>query len=203
MAVASIEEYVLHLLRQFSHLKASEEQSVLREFQAALTQADQRLVAEGTAHPEYAGMGATATLAFVSGWRMFLAHAGDTRCYLFRGGSLQLLTEDHTVAAEMARRGMIAPEDVAANPFRHVVTNVLGGGKPGVRADVSRQDLEPNDVALLCSDGLTDMVPDERIAGILAAEEDAQAACERLVEAANAAGGKDNVTAVVARFAAG
>jgi protein phosphatase len=202
LSVTTIETFVLHLLKRFSNLHAADEPAVLKDFQAALQQADARLAEESAHHPEFAGMGTTLTMGFVSGWKLFVFHAGDSRCYLYRGGKLRQLTIDHTVAAELARQGVIKPEEVCHNHFRHVVTNVLGGHEGGVRVDVQKVDLETGDVMLLGSDGLTDMVPDGRIAEILKSEHDPRAACERLVAEANEAGGRDNVTAVVARFEA-
>ncbi len=202
LTLASIEAFILHLLRRFSNLQVNDEQTVLLDFQRALRQADERLAEESAHHPEFAGMGTTLTLAFVSGWKLFLVHAGDSRCYLYRGDRLQQLTVDHTVAGELARRGVIQPEQVGHHQFRHVVTNVLGGGHAGVQADVQCVDLEANDVLLLCSDGLSDMVPDEQIADILGRQSDPRIACEHLVAAANANGGRDNITAVVAWFGA-
>jgi protein phosphatase len=112
------------------------------------------------------------------------------------------LTEDHTLVAELIGRGEITPEQARRHPQRHVVTNVLGGSEPGVRVDVQRVALEAADVLLLCSDGLSGMVDDSRIAAALGAEAEPEAACRRLIDLANEAGGKDNVTAVVARFEA-
>ena len=106
------------------------------------------------------------------------------------------------MAAELARRGAIKPEEVRGHQWRHVVTNVLGGGEAGVQVDVRKDDLEPGDVVLLCSDGLTDMLDDDRIAAILKAEGEPEAACKRLVDEANEAGGRDNITCVVARLEA-
>ena len=77
-------------------------------------------------------MGTTLTMGFVSSWSLFVIHAGDSRCYLFRGGLLRQLTRDHTLVGELARRGVVKPEDVAHHQFRHIVTNVLGGGTAGV-----------------------------------------------------------------------
>jgi protein phosphatase len=202
LTVAAIETFALHVLHRFSNLHAADEQGVVKDFQAALRQADARLFEEVAHHPQLAGMGTTLTLAFVSGWKLFVLHAGDSRCYLFRRGKLRQLTVDHTWAAELARRGLIKPEEVCRNQYRHVVTNILGGGEAGVRADVQRADLETGDVVLLCSDGLTDMLSDDRIAAVLAVERDPQAACERLIAEANDKGGKDNITAIVARFEA-
>jgi protein phosphatase len=201
LTVATIEGFVLHLLKRFSNLQATDEQTVLKDFQDALRQADARLAEESAHHPEYAGMGTTLTMAFVSGPKLFVFHAGDSRCYLYRAGQLRQLTIDHTVAAELARQGVIRPEEVCHNRFRHVVTNVLGGTEAkGVHVDVQKVDLEAGDVMLLCSDGLTDMLADDRIAAVLRSEADPRAAAERLVAEANAAGGRDNITAIVARF---
>jgi PPM family protein phosphatase len=203
LTVTSIEAYVLHLLRRYSNLQATDEQTVLKDFQAALREADARLFEEVLHHPEFTGMGTTLTLAFVSGRLLFVVHAGDSRCYLFHDGTLRPLTADHTMAAELARRGIIKPEEVCHHHWRHVVTNIIGGKEVGVRVDVQKTDLEAGDVLLLCSDGLTEMLSDERIATVLAAEAEPPAACERLVAEANDAGGKDNITAIVARFEQG
>jgi protein phosphatase len=202
MTVTAVEEFALHVLKRFSNLRATDEQAVLREFQAALRQADARIIEEAAHHPQFAGMGTTATLAFTSGWTLFVLHAGDSRCYLFRGGRLRQLTADHTIAGEMARRGMITADAVRQHQFRHIVTNVLGGTEAGVEAEVGKVELEAGDVILLCTDGLTDMLPDERIGRILAADGDPSAACARLIAEANQEGGRDNITAVVARFEA-
>ena len=202
LTVTTIETFVLHLLRRFSNLQATDEPTVSKDFQAALCQADTRLAEESAHHPEFAGMGTTLTMAFVSGWKLFVFHAGDSRCYLYRGRQLRQLTADHTVAAELARQGVIKPDEVCHNRFRHVVTNALGGTESGVKVDVQKIDLEAGDVMLLCSDGLTDMLADERIETILKSAPDPQAAGERLVAEANDAGGRDNITVVVGQFKA-
>jgi len=205
LTVASIEAFVLHILHRFSNLEGTDEQTVERDFQTALRQADARIFEEAAHHPEFVGMGTTLTMAFASGKKLFVIHAGDSRCYLFRGGKLRQLTLDQTIAAELARRGVIKPEQVSRHQFRHMVTNYLGvtqRSDTGVQVNVSKTDLEKADVMLLCSDGLTDMLADDRIASILAAEREPRSACERLVAEANGQGGKDNVTAIVARFEA-
>jgi protein phosphatase len=205
LGVASIEAFALHILRRFSNLAVADEQSVERDFQEALRQADARLCEEAAHHPQFAGMGTTLTLAFATGRRLFVIHAGDSRCYLFRSGKLQQLTIDQTIAAELARRGVIKPEQVSHHQFRHMVTSYLGGmtrSETGMEIFVGKADLQAGDVMLLCSDGLTEMVADDRIAKILAAEREPRVACERLVAEANKEGGKDNVTVIVARFEA-
>ncbi len=203
LTITSIEGYVLHLLKRFSNLQADDEQTVLRDLRAALRQADARILVESAHHPEFAGMATTLTMAFVSGWRLFVIHAGASRCYLYRGGRLRQLTTDQTLAGELARRGVIKPEEVRRCHSRHLVTNALGAGTTGVEIEVQKTDLESGDVMLLCSDGLTDMLADDRIAAILEAEDEPEAACERLMSEANEQGGRDNITAMVARFDAG
>lgn len=200
LSVEVIEAHILNLLRRFSNLRTEDETGVTQDLREAVQQADMRILVEAAIHPELAGMGTTLTVAFISGKRLFVIHAGDSRCYLWRGGNLEQLTDDHTWAAELARRGAIAPEEVRRHPRRNIVTNVLGGGTAGVRVDVQRLMLEPGDIVLLCSDGLTDMVDDPHLARILLAETEPEQACRRLIAEANAAGGKDNITAVVARF---
>ena len=105
LSLTTIEDFLLNTLKRFSNLQASEEQDALRALQDALCQADSRIFEETAKHPEWQGMGTTLTMAFAVNRRLFVAHAGDSRCYLYSGGKLQQLTQDHTVTAEMARRG--------------------------------------------------------------------------------------------------
>jgi serine/threonine protein phosphatase PrpC len=147
-------------------------------------------------------MGTTVTMTYQLGPELFVVHVGDSRGYLLRGDRLQRLTSDHTLTAELVRRGALDPQDAAHHPYRHVITNCVGGTEPGVSVEARKLDLAAGDVLLLCSDGLTDMVDDAAIQGVLSAEADPRAACERLVSRANEAGGKDNITAIVARFEA-
>lgn len=200
MSVVTVEGFVLNTLKRFLNVKAPEEQEVLKEFQAALLQADARIFEEASLHPEMLGMGTTLTMAFAGDWRLLVAHAGDSRCYLLSGGELHQLTKDDTLVANLVRVGALSPAEASRHPSRHVVTNVLGGYEPGVRVEMHRLDLEPGDVVLLCSDGLTEMLPDDRIAAVLKEEREPRQACERLVAEANQQGGKDNITVIVGRF---
>ena len=196
----TVEGFLLNTLKRFFSMDAPGEQDVLKEFQGALRQADARIFEEASRHPEMIGMGTTLTMAFAVDWRLLVAHAGDSRCYLLSGDVLHQLTHDHTMVAEMVRAGSLSPEAASHHPYRHVVTNVLGGHDPGVLVEMHKLDLEPGDVVLLCSDGLTEMVPDARIASILQEEKEPRRACEQLIAEANERGGKDNITVVVARF---
>ena len=103
------------------------------------------------------------------------------------------------MVAELVRRGALSPRDASRHPHRHAVTNIVGGHVQGVQVELHKLDLEPDDVLLLCSDGLTEMLGDDRIATVLREDQEPQIICERLVAEANEQGGKDNITVVVCR----
>jgi serine/threonine protein phosphatase PrpC len=201
LAVQTIEAFALDALRCFGQLSTpDEEAAVLGELQAAVRQADRRLIEESSRRPEVRGMGTTVTMAYCLGSELFVAHVGDCRCYLLRQDQLQPLTRDHTLAEELVRRGALRPEEAARHQYRHVVTNAVGGREPGIDVEVHKVGLQAGDLLLLCSDGLTEMLPKDRVTAVLQAEDDPKAACERLVTEANERGGRDNITVVVARF---
>jgi serine/threonine protein phosphatase PrpC len=199
LTVEIVEEFLLNTLKRFSNLQAGEERNAMNELQNALFRADARIFEETVKHPEWFGMGTTLTLAFAVNWKLFVAHAGDSRCYLFSKARLKQLTHDHTITAELLRQGVDLPNGGKDHPYRHVVTNIVGGNAPGVEVECLRSDLHPGDKILLCSDGLTEMVSDAEIADILGQEQEPQGACERLVAEANKRGGTDNITVIVAQ----
>ncbi len=203
LAVNSVEQFVLESWKWSDRLRGREDDVVFAEFRGALGRANSRVLAEASAHPGLGGMGTTLTLAFCLGNDLFVAHAGDSRCYLSREGRLYRLTADHTLAEEMVRRGALSPEEAAHSRWSHVVTNAVGGGSQEVTVEVHKVGLQPKDVLMLCSDGLTGMVSEQDIATMLAGCTDPEPVCRRLVDEANHAGGKDNITVVVARFEQG
>jgi protein phosphatase len=200
LAVEALREFFLNSPTRSSRPQAGAESGALGELQGAFLQAHARVVEEAAQHPERRDLGTTLTAALAVDGKLSVAHAGHSRCYLFARGRLRQVTEDHTLAAELADCGVISPREVARHPFRHVVTNALEGKKPDVRVELHDCDLRPDDVVLLCSDGLTEMVAADRIAAILRAERESRRACERLVAEANEQGGKKNITVVVARI---
>jgi protein phosphatase len=200
LAVRTIEHFTLDTFKWFFRLQGSEGQTVLSEFQAALRQADARVYEESVRHPEMHGMGTTVTLAYCLGAELFVAHVGDSRCYLARDGKLYQLTHDHTLVADLVHRGQISADEAAGHRLRHIITNVVGGHEPGVRVELHKVPLAAGDRVLLCSDGLSGELSDAQIAAILREEAEPQAACERLVAEADSHGGRDNITAIVARF---
>jgi protein phosphatase len=155
---------------------------------------------EAKADANLAGMGTTMTLACTIGSDLILAHVGDSRAYLVHNGELHRLTRDHTLVQELVDRGMLSPEEAAKHPFRHVLTRCLGTERGENEAEVQLVSLTDQDQLLLCTDGLTDMVDDATIGGILRSAASANDACHELLALALQHGGKDNVTVVLARF---
>jgi protein phosphatase len=161
---------------------------------------NEAMAEQANADPTLQGFGTTLTVAWSLGTDLFLAHVGDSRAYLLRGTHLLQLTRDHTAAQELADQGAIARSEVASHRWRHVLTKALGSRRKQAEPDVQRITLADTDCLLLCTDGLTEMVADDRISEILQRAPTAQQACQTLVDAALNAGGKDNVTVVVARY---
>ncbi len=143
-----------------------------------------------------AGMGTTLTAALVEQGRAHLAHVGDSRAYRLREDRLEQLTHDHTLVQRMVEEGELTTEQAEGHPHRNILTRVLGG-EPSVDVDELDVDLRVGDRLLLCSDGLTGMIADDRIAQILREEPDPHRAARRLIDEANDAGGVDNITVLL------
>jgi protein phosphatase len=177
-----------------------EVERVMRRMAERYRRVDAALREQAAADPGLAGMGTTMTLACSLGADLVLAHVGDSRAYLLRGGALHPLTRDHTLVRELVDRGIVRPEQAAGHPLRHVLTRALGGAGGEVDAEVQRVALADEDQLLLCTDGLTDMVDPAAIGAILCGAASSNGACQALVELALQEGGKDNVTVVLARY---
>lgn len=143
-------------------------------------------------------MGTTLTALFVSRDRAFIGHIGDSRAYLLRAGTLKQITQDHSLVADQVRAGVLKPAQVRSSPNRHIITRALGIDDE-VDPELTILALQQNDMVLLCTDGLTEMVDDGAIRKIMAASDPPEVAKE-LVKAANERGGVDNITVVVVRF---
>jgi serine/threonine protein phosphatase PrpC len=144
------------------------------------------------------GMGTTLTGALLSSDGVSIVHVGDSRAYLFRDDELQQLTRDHSLVEELRRRGQLTSEEAEDHPQRSIITRALGP-EPDVELDVHTHQARGGDVFLLCSDGLTSMVREERLSEILSVEDTLKRALDRLVQEANEAGGRDNITVVAFR----
>ncbi len=163
-----------------------------------IVEANRRIWERSVADPATSGMGAVVTAALVDReGAVAIGHVGDSRAYLLRDGSMEQLTTDHSLVAELVESGVLTPEEAENHPQRSAITRALGT-EPSVEVDAFTVDGAPGDVFLICSDGLSTMVTDEDVATLVTdADGDLSAAADRLVAAANAGGGVDNVTVVL------
>jgi serine/threonine protein phosphatase PrpC len=165
---------------------------------AALT-ANRRIFDLAREDSSRSGMGTTLTGALVSEDEVSIVHVGDSRAYLYRDGTLRQLTRDHSLVEELRRQGQLTSEEAEEHPQRSIITRALGP-EPDVELDVHTHQARPGDVFLLCSDGLTGMVREDRVREILSSSSDLRAAADRLVREANEMGGRDNITVVCFRL---
>lgn len=161
-----------------------------------IREANRAVLERGAADDALRGMGTTVTAIVVDDGTAYLAHVGDSRAYLLRDGVLQQLTEDHTLVQRMVREGKITSEQAERHPQRSILTKALGVDDALDPYELTF-DVHEGDRILICSDGLTGMIREDRIQEIIDAEPDPQAAADELVEAANQAGGDDNITVIV------
>ena len=164
---------------------------------AGVRLANQEVLKHAQGRPELRGMGTTIVAALVCGDVLHLAHAGDSRAYLYRDGAIRRVTIDHSYVEELMLAGHLTPEQTRTHPLRNIITRALGT-KADVNVDHSRHDVLPGDVFLLCSDGLSNMLSDGLIEEVVAAKKDDLTGCaEALVRLANERGGDDNITVVL------
>src|SRR5919202_2937607 len=161
--------------------------------------ANRRIHERSRADQQRAGMGTTVTAAYVGADTVTVAHVGDSRAYLLRDGDLIRLTRDHSLVGELVARGKLTEEQAEAHPQRSVITRALGP-EPSVQVDLDVYPARAGDVFLLCSDGLTSMVPEARLTPIITGAASLADAGRELIAAANEAGGRDNITVVLFRL---
>ena len=171
---------------------------VRRAMEICVDNANRAIFDAAHTHDAYAGMGTTLVLAALRGAVAVIGHVGDSRAYRLRDGALMQLTRDHSLLQEQIDIGLITPAEAAASGNRNLVTRALGV-EDTVLLDVQEVELAPGDVLLLCSDGLNDMLADADIAAILATADPLADKSRRLVDEANARGGRDNVSVVLVR----
>jgi serine/threonine protein phosphatase PrpC len=167
--------------------------------EATVQKANARIYAMATEDSSLNGLGCTATASYVAAGRVTTAHVGDSRLYRLRGESFEQLTEDHSLVGGLVRLGQLTPEEAKVHPQRSVILRAVGV-EANVEVDILQHELEPGDVYLACSDGLSGMVRDEVMGETLGRLEPLDTAAQMLIELANAAGGRDNITVVLFRI---
>jgi protein phosphatase len=162
--------------------------------------ANMRIFEKAAAEQKYKGMGTTiVTVYFAKDSEVVVGHVGDSRVYFFRDNTLRQITEDHSLLNDYLKAKKLTPEEIEAFPHKNVIVRALGM-KDNVVVDINRVEPKDGDIYLLCSDGLSGMVPDKQIEQILQSQPDLDKACAQLIDAANANGGNDNVTCVLAQY---
>jgi protein phosphatase len=166
---------------------------------AAVRMANTRVLEAMRKDARLRGMGTTVVACLADEGTISVAHVGDSRAYLIRDGKLSRITNDHSWVFEQVQAGMLTEAEAEKHPLRNVITRALGGALQ-VTPDASEIEAQPGDVYLLCSDGLTGMVPEQEILRVVKdSNGDLQKACQQLIDAANERGGLDNVTAVLVK----
>lgn len=193
IVVETLPGMLRHRLAEFADLVSAPAASALRESLADLSR---RMRNESRGQPGLDGMGSTVVAALVGDRHALIGHMGDSRAYLLRDGILRPLTKDHSIVQLLIDYGEIRPDEAAEHPARGQLSRYVGMDGESL-PQVAAWEIFPGDRLLLASDGLTGMVRDDELSMILRRHEHPEAACRRLIEAANAAGGWDNITAVV------
>lgn len=165
----------------------------------AIQLANQKICSAAAQNPEHRGMGSTIVALFVEDRTSYIAHVGDSRIYLLRNGTIQQLTDDHSLVMERVRRGLITVEQAEHSELQHIILRALGTGET-VEPDLDDLVAEPGDILLLTSDGLTRHVSDNRILEIAGHGRSCKKTCERLIDEAKQGGGQDNITCLLVRF---
>jgi serine/threonine protein phosphatase PrpC len=166
----------------------------------AIQLANRQIRSAAARNPEQRGMGSTLVALLVEDRMYSIAHVGDSRIYLFRQGTIQQLTEDHSLVMEHVRRGLMTVEQAQQSELQNIILRALGTEQT-VEPDLGDLVAEPGDTLLLTTDGLTRHVSDDRILEIVAQASSCRKACVRLIDAAKQAGGEDNITCLIVRFA--
>lgn len=169
--------------------------SMIRE---AMARANSEVYNRATAIDGLEGMGTTLTMAIIDRKRLYVGHIGDSRMYLLRNGKFDKLTEDHSLVAELIKKGSISPEEGDRHPQKNIITRALGTDR-NIEMDLLTKDLQRDDLILMCTDGLTNMLDLEEIVSLCDAEVNPQSLVEKLVDSANNKGGTDNTTVIAVK----
>ncbi len=200
MATSFIRTELGRWLREAS-VQASDAE-VRRAMDICVDNANRAIFNAANSNPQYAGMGTTLVVAVFRDNRLLLGHVGDSRCYRLRGGRLQQITRDHSLLQEQIDAGLITPEQAAFSSNKNLVTRAVGV-EDTVLLETHQHEVQAGDCYLLCSDGLSDMLDDTSIGQLMQGHEGLEPCARALIEAANDAGGKDNISVILARASGG
>src|SRR5688572_15691448 len=193
-------EIVLRELREnWIPLQQPSAEAFARCLKRAAQTANQQIHGYATAHPEYRGMGTTATIAGLLADTLYLCQVGDSRGYLVRDGVTLQITKDQSLMQKLIEAGELTEEEAAQSERRNIILQALGP-EPTIKVDLTFQRVRRGDILVLCSDGLSGQVTRDQIGEVITTEPDLVAACKKLIDMANSVGGPDNITVIIARF---
>lgn len=194
--------FVKKAVEAFSLNKSISEEGIINLIQKTFLRANEEILKHVKVNPEHKGMGCTAELLTFYEQNYFLAHVGDSRAYLLRGGRLRQLTKDHSLIQKQIDQGLLTPAEAKKHNLRHVILRAVGV-EESLAVDLVRGKTWPQDIFLLCSDGLTDMVDDHLIQDTLGPSSvPLEQKGEKLISLAKAAGGHDNITVILCQVEA-
>jgi PPM family protein phosphatase len=194
MATAFIRSEMSRWLSQVG--KTANAREVRRALEICVDNANRSIFNAANSNPQYAGMGTTLVVGVCHEARLMIGHIGDSRCYRLRSDEFSQVTKDHSLLQEQMDAGLITPEQAATSLNKNLVTRALGV-EDSVLLEVNEHRVEPGDLYMMCSDGLSDMVDDTGIAEILKSDDSMEQKAIALVAAANAAGGRDNISVLL------
>ena len=197
IAVTTVEEVLSNIRDESTDADGTDEQITQEKIKYAVRLAGKRIYERAQADPEFRGMGTTAVILLFRRGMAYLAHVGDSRGYLIRGGEITQRTEDHSWVNEQIKAGLITPETAKHHRFRNIITRSLGFQEE-VEIDTQVMRAEAGDLYMMCSDGLSNLVEDREIRDFLV-EKSFQETARDLIELACSRGGDDNITCVIAR----
>ena len=200
IALTTLMHLILHYGRWNIRINEEIAEEVVTRAERFYQEVNEKVIQEASANEKLSGMGTTLTAAYVAGKHLFVVHVGDSRAYLMRQGKLVQLTHDQTFVQMLVDTGNLTKEEASHHHLRHMLTSAIGGSPEAAKVEIRQLELADGDCLLLCTDGLTEMVPEEKIAGVVSSQKDPQQRCEELLQLALDAGGKDNITALLARF---
>lgn len=200
IAVETVVEYILRGMQWSLFLDETKDADFQGELKKAILHCQDKIQEATEQFPDLQGMGTTLTMACATWPRLYVVHAGDSRCYLKRKSDLKQITTDHTVVQQLVENGVITEEKAENVQWGNLLWNAIGGNSSELATDICKLELQHGDMILLCSDGLNKHVTDKEINCLMDLNTNAEDICNNLVELAKEEGGTDNITIVVAHF---
>ncbi|MBC8588630.1 Stp1/IreP family PP2C-type Ser/Thr phosphatase [Paratissierella segnis] len=179
--------------------RLKDKENIKRTIEEAISQANKKIYLESKKVLKYAGMGTTITLAYIFNNNIYIGHVGDSRAYFATGEKIYQITDDHSLVNELIKNGSITPEEAINHPQKNLITRAVGTSSE-IQLDFYMLDYKSDDILIICSDGLSNMLSDGDIMKLIKSESDVDKACNKLISVANDNGGRDNITVIAIKF---